>query len=332
MNLQYQLQPEKTSILKVVLYCVLAFVLLVTASLVYVYFAFNSPAYPDTLPMVIDIEKGSSLQEVTEMLGDKGVIRSPFLFRSSMILGGLESSIKTGEYTFNKPIIMAEVVERLVKGKYEYVPVRLIIREGENAQSVADAMAVQFPKLATTTVMTELKKREGKLFPETYLFAPFTTVEEIFTTIDAEYEKRITPFREMIAASGRTELQILTIASILENEVPVKEDMKVVAGIIYNRLRTGMPLQMDSTLGYFTGKASLELTSEDLKLDSPYNTYVYKGLPPGPIGNPGEVSIEAALRPASHSYIFFLSDATGVNHYAKTYAEHLANRKKYLGK
>lgn len=323
---------QKTSILKVTLYIILAIFLCITAAVTYIYFAFNLPAYPHVTPIVIDIPKGSSLQSVTRILGDAGIVRSPFLFRSSMILGGLESSIKTGEYTFTKPIVMAEVIERIVKGKYEYVPERLIIREGEDAESVARAMYSQFPKLATSTIFVELKKREGKLFPETYLFAPFAPLEEILRAIDAEYEKRILPYRAQIAASGKTELEILTIASILEREVPIKEDMKKVSGIIYNRLKIGMPLQMDSTLGYFTGKASLQLTLDDLKLESPYNTYINKGLPPAPIGNPGEVSIDAALHPDSHSYIFFLSDATGLNHYAKTYGEHLANRKKYLGK
>lgn len=323
---------QKTSVLKVVLYLVLAFVLTVSGALLYVYFAFNTPAHPDKLPVVIDIPKGSSLKTVTEKLGKAGVIQSPFIFRSSMIFGGLESSIKTGEYTFSKPLLMAEVIERLVKGKYEYIPVKLIIREGEDSKAIIKALSVQFPKLATSTVIAEVTKREGKLFPETYMFAPFAPLEEILGAIDDEYEKRIQQFRPQIASSSRSENEILTIASILEKEVPVKQDMKMVAGIIYNRLKANMPLQMDSTVGYITGKASLELTLDDLKIESPYNTYATKGLPPGPIGNPGEVSIDAALHPATHSYIFFLSDSEGVNHYARTYAEHLANRKKYLGK
>lgn len=327
-----QPMEQKTSVFKVVVYLVLAFLLTISGGLLYIYFAFNIPAHPDTLPIVIDIEKGSSLKTVTKKLDEAGVVRSAFIFRSSMILGGLESSIKTGQYTFSKPIVMAEVVERLVKGKYEYIPERLIIREGEGSNTVIQSVYKQFPKLATTTVQDEFSKREGKLFPETYLFAPFASLEEILGAIDEEYEKRIAKFRPDIASSSFSEVEILTIASILEREVPIKKDMKMVSGIIYNRLKAGMPLQMDSTLGFFTGKASLELTLDDLKLESPYNTYINKGLPPGPIGNPGEESLDAALHPDKHSYIFFLSDATGENHYAKTYAEHLANRKKYLGK
>ena len=108
--------------------------------------------------------------------------------------------------------------------------------------------------------------------------------------------------------------------------------MKIVSGIIQNRLKINMPLQMDSTLGYITGKASLELTSDDLKLDSPYNTYKVKGLPSSPIGNPGDIAIEAAMSPDVNDYLFFLSGPDGVNHYAVTYDEHLKNRRLYLGK
>lgn len=329
--IQKPMQP-KTSILKVVAYLLLFVFLTGAASTLYVYSAVNTKSVPNTLPITIDIPKGSSLQSVTNRLDEAGIISSAFVFRSSMIFARLESSIKTGEYTFSRPLRMTEIIERLVRGQYEYIPERLIIREGEGAQSVVDAITTQFPKLSTTTVTEEVLRREGKLFPETYLFAPFASLNEILTTIDAEYQKRITAFKPAIASSTRSEEEILTVASILEREVPLTQDMKMVSGIIYNRLKIGMPLQMDSTVGYVTGKASLDLTFDDLKIDSPYNTYAYKGLPPGPIGNPGEVSIDAALHPETHSYIFFLSDAAGVNHYAKTYAEHLANRKKYLDK
>jgi UPF0755 protein len=174
-----------------------------------------------------------------------------------------------------------------------------------------------------------LKIKEGYLFPETYNFAPFATLDGIFKKIDEEFVKRVSSKYNLPADELN---KILTIASILEKEVPRPEDMKIVSGIIQNRLKKNMPLQMDSTLGYITGKASLELTREDLKLDSPYNTYKVKGLPSSPIGNPGDVAIEAAINPDKNDYIYFLSDKSGVNHYAKTYAEHLKNRRVYLNK
>jgi UPF0755 protein len=322
----------KHPVLTVIALGILTCIILLVASASYIYIAFTQPVQLEKTPVIIDIPKGTSLQKTTDMLYRAGLIRSPFIFRSSMILGGFDTAIKTGEYTFTESTRMTEVVERLIKGDYRYIPVKLIIREGEDAKTIASYIYTAFPKLSSTTIAERLQEREGKLFPETYMFPPFATEELILQTIESQYTKRIAIHKVAIASSTYSENQILTIASILEREVPKKEDMHIVAGIIYNRLRKNMPLQMDSTLGYFTGKASLELTTEDLQLDSPYNTYKNTGIPPAPIGNPGDASINAALHPDTHQYIFFLSDANGINHYAVTYAEHLKNRKKYLGK
>lgn len=282
--------------------------------------------------IVLNIPSGSTLGEITDKLESRGLITSPAIFKAILVLTKKEASMQTGEYTFKRPMNMLETIEKLVTGKYEYTPVRLTIKEGEDSKVISERIVSLFPLLTPTEISTRLKELEGKIFPETYLFAPFDDLDKIIETTTAEYEKRIAKFKDEIASSTYTEAQILTVASILEREVPRPSDMKIVAGIIYNRLKVNMPLQMDSTLGYITGKASLELTTEDLKLDSPYNTYVQKGLPPAPIGNPGEDAIRAALEPESHQYIFFLSDKEGDNHYAKTYAEHLKNRKLYLGK
>jgi UPF0755 protein len=326
------LETKNHPILKAIMFGILICTLSIIAGAYYVYTSFTKPVTPLVIPTIVNIPKGTSLQQVTNKLSQAGVIRSAFVFRSSMIFAGFDSAIKEGEYTFSKNISMIDVIERLVKGDYQYIPVKLIIREGEDARTIATSIASAFPKLATTTMLTRLTELEGRLFPETYMFPPFASEDLIIKTISNEYAKRIAPYQSDIASSTYTELQILTIASILEREVPKKEDMHIVSGIIYNRLKKNMPLQMDSTLGYVTGKASLELTTADLQMDSPYNTYKNTGIPPAPIGNPGDASIEAALRPETHQYIFFLSDKDGVNHYAVTYAEHLNNRKKYLGK
>lgn len=319
-------------LMRAVAWTLLVVFVLISAIGVYMYKNIRAEVNPGTLPLVIDIPKGSSLQTVTNILKDNELITSPLLFRVLMIMGGQEQAVKNGEYTFNRPMTLAETIDKLVNAKYEYIPVRLTIHEGENGFEIAQAVAALFPKLVEADVYARIKEKEGRLFPETYIFAPFATIDEIVKTIDKEYEKRIAVFKNEIASSSKSELEILTIASILEREVPRKSDMKIVSGIIQNRLAKGMPLQMDSTLGFITGKASLQLVTDDLKIDSPYNTYVNKGLPPGPIGNPGDVAIEAALNPESNKYFFFLSDKNGDNHYAITYAEHLKNRKLYLGK
>ena len=120
------------------------------------------------------------------------------------------------------------------------------------------------------------------------------------------------------------------MASIIEKEVITHEDMKTVSGVLWKRIAIGMPLQVDAVFPYIMGKNTFELTREDLQFDSPYNTYKYKGLPPGPINNPGLDSILAAATPAKTKYVYFLSDKDGNFHYAVSYAQHLANKKKYL--
>jgi UPF0755 protein len=120
------------------------------------------------------------------------------------------------------------------------------------------------------------------------------------------------------------------MASILEAEVQTDADRAMVADLLWRRLEMGMALQVDCTLGYVLHKTSAELTLADLKADNPYNTYVYRGLPPTPISNPGAKSIEAALRPMANEHLFYLSDKDGITHFAETYEEHLANKKKYL--
>jgi UPF0755 protein len=333
-------KPKKTSWIKNIFIFLLLLCILVCVSVAYVYYAFSKKIQPQSTasstPVTIDIVKGTPLQKVVDTLDENKLIYSPFLFRAALILGGFESSIKTGEYTFTKEASMTDLIERLIKGRYEYVPLKLIIREGESSTDIAPRIHGAFKNIAKNLsqeqVQIELRKREGKLFPETYTFAPFDTLDTVLVTIDKEYKKRIAKYSLDIQSSGKTEEEILTLASILEREVPHPEDMRVVSGIIYNRLQKNMPLQMDSTLGYITGKASLELTLEDLRIDSPYNTYKNPGLPQGPIGNPGDASIDAALHPETHGYIFFLSDSKGVNHYAENYSKHLQNRKIYLGK
>lgn len=299
----------------------------------FVYINIFIPVDAGQYPIIVEVVEGESLFSVSEKLYDKKIIKNKFIFRNFIKLTKQDSRIQIGEYTYHKPMNSVEILNKLATGRFEYIPVIITIKEGEDYKTITDKFYNNFKKVSAQYTKDELleilKTKEGYLFPETYNFAPSATLDGIFKKIDEEFVKRV---------SGKYNLQpeelnrILTIASILEKEVPHPTDMKVVSGIIQNRLKKNMPLQMDSTLGYITGKASLELTTDDLKLDSPYNTYKVKGLPSGPIGNPGDVAIEAAISPDVNDYLFFLSDKDGVNHYTKSYEEHLKNRKVYLGK
>jgi UPF0755 protein len=316
-------------IYKILVSFIIVFLLLVSFLYINIFTKTNTKQYPIT----VEIVQGESLYSITNKLYGSKIINNKFIFKNFIQIMNQDTKIKTGEYTFKKPLNVIEIVEKLVNGRYEYTPIVVTIKEGEDYKTISNNIYNNFKNVSNKYTRNDfsmvIKYKEGYLFPETYNFPPFANIEDIFKKIDQEFIDRIkkynlTTFNELN--------KVLTIASILEKEVQKPEDMKIVSGIIYNRLERGMPLQMDSTLGYFTGKASLELTTADLQIDSPYNTYKVKGLPSGPIGNPGDVAIDAAINPDKNDYLFFLSDKDGVNHYAKTYAEHLRNRRVYLGK
>ena len=172
---------------------------------------------------------------------------------------------------------------------------------------------------------------EGFLFPDTYFIpqniSPKGVIELMIKNLD---EKITVKMREDIKESGKTFFDIIIMASILENEAITFKDKKIVSGLLWKRLEEGMPLQVDATLQYFTGKNTFQLTLEDLDLDSPYNTYEYKGLPLGPITNPGIWSIKAAIYPEESPYWFYLSDKESIIHYSETFEEHKAKKFKYL--
>ncbi|QQG42388.1 MAG: endolytic transglycosylase MltG [Candidatus Giovannonibacteria bacterium] len=204
------------------------------------------------------------------------------------------------------------------------------IPEGYSVRQIGEALekAGLFSK---DEFVLEAQKHEGYLFPDTYRFYKTAKPEQVIAKMRDNFNKKITP--EILAeakSSGKTLEQIIIMASLLEEEVKSTADRKIVAGILWKRLRLGMGLNVDAALTYVLGKPSGELTEADLKYDSSYNTYRYRGLPPGPISNPGMDAILAALRPTGSEYFYYLTDKGGKTHYAKTLEEHALNKYKYL--
>lgn len=178
---------------------------------------------------------------------------------------------------------------------------------------------------------------EGYLFPDTYRVYSSTTPDEIVFKMLSNLDKKLTAkMREDIAASGKTIHEIITMASIIEKEAPIyaqkdAKAAKIISGIFWNRINIGMALQSDATLSYIFNDKSPVHSSKELEVDSPYNTYKYRDLPPGPIANPGLIAIEAAIYPSKTNYFYFLTTLDGsAIYYARTYDEHLRNKYKYL--
>ncbi|MCX6701950.1 MAG: endolytic transglycosylase MltG [Candidatus Zambryskibacteria bacterium] len=176
--------------------------------------------------------------------------------------------------------------------------------------------------------LTLAKSNEGYLFPDTYFISKTAKSMDVINMMKENFEVKINSVSG-IATSTHKLKDIIIMASILEGEA-LPKDRNIVAGILWKRLEMGMPLQVDSTFAYINGKNTYELTLDDLKIDSPYNTYKYRGLPPGPISNPGLEAIISAINPIKTKYLYFLTEKDGTIHYAKTFEEHKRNKELYL--
>ena len=293
---------------------------------------------PRTFPTggFVAVTEGMTLTDVSKMLAKQNVIRSEFWFKAwSRVLGG-DTGIKAGEYYLASPLSVFQTAKRFVRGIQNLIPSRVTIPEGLGNKEVASILAKSLKKFDRKRFLELAKDKEGYLFPDTYSFLPSATAEEVIAQMERNFEKRIEPLRADIEAVSRTQKTslkgIITIASLIEGEARLSETRRQVSGILWHRLDLGMPLQVDAVFPYILGRDTYEVTTDDLKYDSPYNTYLYAGLPPGPINNPSLDSIKAALEPTKTKYLYYLTDDEGQMHYATSHDQHLINRARYLGK
>ncbi len=286
----------------------------------------------------IAVKEGMTIQDVSKLLAEQSIIRSAFWFKVwSVALGG-DTGVKAGEYYLSAPLSVIELAKRFTRGIHNLIPTRITIPEGLSNAEIATLFAKQLKNFNRKNFLELAKKKEGYLFPDTYSFSPSATETDVIAEMEANFQKRIEPLKaDMEAflsaqAGGQSLHDILTMASLIEGEARRSETRKQVSGILWNRLDLGMPLQVDAVFPYILGKDTYEITTDDLKYDSPYNTYLYVGLPPGPINNPSLDSISAAIHPATTKYLYYLTDNEGEMRYAVTHAQHLTNRAKYLNK
>ena len=187
-------------------------------------------------------------------------------------------------------------------------------------KELCDLFSADNPNFNKEKFLKLAEGKEGYLFPDTYFFTNKETPEEIINKMQDNFKVK----------AGDVQKDILIMASIIEKEARKPEDRKIISGILWKRIKEGMPLQVDAVFDYLLDKESSEITQADLKMDSPYNTYKHKGLPPTPICNPGLDAIEAAENPVDSKFWYYLSDKTGVTHFARTFEEHKQNKFRYL--
>lgn len=282
------------------------------------------------VPYSLTIQSGQTLVSVSKKLSDDGVIRSSRVFEILMIMLGNEKRVGEGEYYFETPLSVIEIVMRISGKQFGIEREKVTFPEGFSNTEIVARLQEKLPSFDVDTFKSLIEGKQGYLFPDTYLFFPSVKPEFVLAALEQNFQKKVAPLAEEIAASGRSLEEILVMASIIEKEAFGKDDRGMISGILWKRIAEGMPLQVDAPFLYLLGKESSQLTRVDLAIDSPYNTYRYKGLPPAPINNPGLASIEAALRPQRSNYLYYLHDATGNIHYASTYKEHQDNITKYL--
>lgn len=278
----------------------------------------------------IEIPLGYTLDAIASKLETESLIRSPLLFKLLVQHYGKEKEIPAGVYLFHAPASVFAIAKQMALGDHEIETFKITLPEGLSRSEMANVLRAMLPNFDTDTFMEDTKTDEGYLFPDTYFFFATATSGPVVRSIKENFEKKTRDVKEETRTLGKDWGSIIIMASILEEEAATPEDRRIVSGILWKRIKKGMRLQVDATFAFTIGKGSLELTMEDLKSNSPYNTYLFKGLPPTPISNPGLDAIIAALKPKETPYFYYLSDKNGVIHYAENFEDHKKNKALYL--
>jgi len=291
----------------------------------------------------VDLPAGAGSRTITDRLVEGGIVSDHLTFRLALWRSGQGRHLKAGEYRFDRTMTPFEVIDKLVRGDVYVInvtfPEGLTIADiaaifeahgfGPRAAFVAAAQDPS-PIRHLDATATNL---EGYLFPETYPLSRHTDAASLVRLMAARFEHVLTPeLRQAAAARHVSVHQLVTLASIVEKETARPDERPIVAAVYENRLRIGMPLQCDPTVIYAlqrAGRYDGNLRHDDLAFDSPYNTYRYAGLPPGPIASPGRASLEAALNPATADFLYFVSRNDGSHEFARSLGDHNKNVQKY---
>lgn len=296
---------------------------------------------PNTV--VFEVEKGQTAKEIALNLKKNGIIKKTWPFLVGYRVFFSAQSLKAGEYAIAIPDSPKNILQVLSEGSVYLhsitIPEGLIIQEIAGLLDSAGFAAKQdfLQDVAETSLISSLDKDapnlEGYLFPETYRFAKGIPSEEIVAAMVFQFTKVFAQeWIERAAELGMSIRDIVTLASLIEKETSLREEKKIVSAVFHNRLKIGMKLDCDPTIIYvlkLEGRFKDRLRTRDLKYDFPFNTYLYAGLPPGPIANPGRDSLEAALYPADEKFLYFVSKNDGSHHFSRTFREHQNAVNKY---
>lgn len=294
--------------------------------------AVKPPNPKDETPTIFTVNKGESVRSIADRLENKGLIRSPVAFFLLARFGSIGDKIQAGDFRLNQSMDLYTLADFLTHGTLD---VWIIILEGWRNEEIALKLA-QEVNIPESEFLKEA--RQGYMFPDTYLIpkdASISAIIRIFLdNFNAKMDENI---KTRARQKGLSLDELIIIASLVEREAKLESDRPLVASVVLNRLKLGMKLDIDATIQYALGYQPAEkkwwkknLTSQDLEIDSPYNTYKNAGLPPKPIANPGLASIKAVVETPETDYLYYVSEPSGKTHFASTLEEHQNNIKKYL--
>ncbi|KAA0563792.1 endolytic transglycosylase MltG [Bacillus sp. CH30_1T] len=354
-------QEEAKVIRKIVGLVILCLVIIIGGTAIGGYLYVNSalkPVDPDnTKPVKVEIPIGSGVTSIGNILEEEGIVKNSTVFKYYVKFNN-ESGFQAGSYDLTPSMTLNEIVNSLKTGKVmRKAEFKITIPEGLQLDQIAELIAdkspykkeeivnklndkkwleqlkQEYPALITDEIFKKEIKRplEGYLYPATYPFyEKKPSLEAILTKMIAQTNEVLAQNEGAMSDREYTAHELLTLSSLIEEEATEKADRGKISSVFYNRIEEGMPLQTDPTVLYALGKHKKRTVYKDLEVDSPYNTYKVKGLPPGPIANAGVSSIEAALEPEETEYYYFLASANGSVYYSETLEEHNEKKAKYI--
>ena len=296
--------------------------------------------------IIITVAPGMTNADIATMLQNKKLINSPVFFRLQSKFARMERSLQAGEYEIMSGMSNWEIIDLFSKGQVRHKT--LTIPEGYTIEQIAKKIeesglgsAEEFKKAAKdyapysymeTDNINVIFKAEGFAYPSTYYLSPGSSEKEILAIMVKEFDTQLTEDMRQKANDKNISIRdLVNLASLVEKEAVFPEERPIIAGVFLKRLQIKMPLQSDTTIQYILGVQKKEISIADTKIDSPYNTYLYAELPPGPIASPSISTINAVLEPKQTNYLYFVADLEGHHHFTETYQDHLKEIEKIHG-
>lgn len=315
--------------------------LLLFVSVAFIFYLKSRPLGDGKVSVEFTVRSGWGSILVTNKMHSQKLVRSPRVFRYLLFLTGKQHKIKKGIYELNDSMSAMKIIDIITNGKTKTVS--FTIPEGYHNRQMGDLLVKkglfqskdEFLQMASSKPILEkfsipAKTLEGYLFPETYTIPVKYPKEKIIENMVKEFFRQVKKIPNFPASNHEIH-KIVTMASIVEREARKVNERALIAGVLYNRLKRNQRLQVDASIQYLFPAQRKKVYYKDLEIDSPYNTYKHRGLPPGPISNPGLSSLKAAVSPEKTEFFYYVAKPDGSHSFSKNYSRHLKAKKKYIG-